>query len=70
MIAFVLAAVAAVCGGEKIDPRVRTWIDPVRIVHADAGVTGAENLLEPKRGQVSEGYFGSSVGTVIKLPRS
>ena len=59
------AAVAAVCGGEKVDVRVRTWIDPVRIVHADEGVAGAEKLLAPKHGQVSEGYFGSSVGTVI-----
>lgn len=51
-------------GGETVDSRVRTWINPVRVV-AEAGAAKTERLLEPKRGQVSEGFFASSTGTEL-----
>ena len=57
------------------DPRVRSFVSPVRIVWQTAGeqkddgwpmrceTQGAELLLAPKRGQVCEGPFGSSCST-------
>ena len=57
------------------DPRVRSFVSPVRIVWQTAGeqkddgwpmrceTQGAELLLAPKRGQICEGPFGSSCGT-------
>ena len=52
--------------GEAVDGRVRTWIDPVRVVWCGSGAEKVDLLLAPKKGQVCEGYFGESVGTVLR----
>ena len=62
---------------EVRDARTRTFVYPTRVVwdtnaikpgagwHARCVVEQAEKLLEPKHGQVSETYFGKSVGTKL-----
>ena len=50
---------------EKVDPRRRTYVDPLRVVWSQ-GAIGAEKLLEAKFGQVSEGYFGTDTGTRLE----
>jgi len=74
-IELMLAAVAAFAGvsgfaAETADPRVRTFIDPVRIVWKSQStgfgdrckVTGEEKLVTPKRGQIPEVQWGQAVG--------
>ena len=78
--ALILAAVvsglslSAARAGETPDPRVRAYVDPVRVVWqteararddgwpARARVEGAARLLAPKFGQVCEGPFGKAGG--------
>ena len=53
---------------ETVDDRVRTLVDPVRVVwttkSSDAGmVTDPDSLLLPKRGQIPEGGFGLAYRT-------
>ena len=55
---------AAAWGGEVVDSRVRTWIDPVRIV-AERNAVQTASLLGAKHGQVCEGYFARSTGTAV-----
>jgi len=58
-----VSATSLLGAGEKADPRVRTFIEPVRVVWTTtasgeydgrARIRGAETLLEPKKGQVPE----------------
>lgn len=58
-------------GGEKVDPRVRTFVEPVRIVWSSANtdrssVTNADVLLEPRHGQTSEGRFLTPCGCALE----
>ena len=78
----VLAASAAVCwcaAADSVDPRVRTFIDPVRVVwtsnpapdankyNARAKVTNAEALLGKKYGQVPETGWRKPSGCILEI---
>ena len=62
-----LAVVSAgvVSAAEKPDCRVRTLVDPVRIVATSPGLKGADELCGPRHGQVSEGVFCVGSGPVL-----
>ena len=62
-----VAAVAASAVADVTDPRVRTYVDPVRVVWQSSAasgfgerfeVKGADQLLGERRGQVPEGGWG------------
>ena len=65
--AIVIAMLVVGAWADTVDPRVRVYVDPVRVVwqtpkKADCGerfaVADAETLLEKRRGQVPEGGWG------------
>ena len=74
----VCLAVPPLRAGETPDPRVRTYVDPVRLVwqvatnapggarRVRARVENADRLLTPKRGQVCEGLFGKASGARLR----
>jgi hypothetical protein len=76
---FAVVAISSIvaCGGEKADPRTRTFVDPVRVVWtSDMGessspssrVEAAETLLRPKFGQAPEGgWMRNSAKSACKL---
>ena len=78
-ITLALAAVACWCAAaDTVDPRVRTFVDPVRVVwtsnpapdankyNARAKVTNAEALLGAKYGQVPESGWRKPGGCVLE----
>lgn len=56
---FVLSA------GEKVDPRTRTYVSPVRIVSASETLKNAPTLLSSRFGQIPEGPFLDGSGPVL-----
>ena len=72
----VLCTAFSLDAGERRDPRVRTYVDPVRIVWTSPAaeeyhavhpqVTNADILLSPRQGQVPEGLFWSGSGCTLK----
>ncbi len=72
MIATILLVLNA--AADTVDPRVRTLIDPVRVVWTSSTggyggqsvVTGAEKLLGPKHSQIPEHVWGKPAGCLME----
>jgi len=70
-LAVLFLVAASLFAAEKQDTRLRTYIEPTRIVwqsadDAKASVSNATELLKPKLGQVSEGAFLSWGGCMME----
>lgn len=72
LLAIVMMAAAAIAGTEeKVDPRVRTYISPSRVVwqseNSDkASVSNSDILCRPRLGQVPEGAFLNGSGCTLE----